>query len=225
MLPRRLRRQTPVSRELKDSTMNKFLAVILLSLPLLGCSGLPKFEAPSDTEVVMLDDEISLASVKLVKQAIENVHKDYNKKTLRVFLSSPGGHAIAGLYVARLLQQEADRGQVVVETRAEGWCASACTFIVASGTKGHRTADPYTFVLVHPIQRGGMFGSSCVEWVKEPKDQGDKAGNAILSLARDIYMKGTGKDYFTVTEWLTCGKEIAGKGQVLVDLGMADRLE
>ena len=114
---------------------------------------------------------------------------------------------------------------MVVETRAEGWCASACTFIIASGTKGNRTIDPYTFTLVHPIQRGGMFGSSCVEHVKEPKEANDKAGNATLDLARDIYMKATGKDKATVEKWLTCGNEQAGQGQLLVDLGMADRVE
>ncbi len=38
-------------------------------------------------------------------------------------------------------------------------------------------------------------------------------------------MKFTGKDKATVEDWLTCGKERVGRGQLAVDMGIADKVE
>ncbi len=140
-------------------------------------------------------------------------------------VDSPGGEATAGFSSARLLRQLSDKGAVKVEIHASGLCASACTWILASGTPGYRYIDAFTLVLIHPVQKGSMFGSSCIERQSTEKSQDDKLGNAYLDLARDLYMKFTGQSKETVEKWLSCGHEQAGQGQLAVTLKMADVVE
>ncbi len=175
---------------------------------------------------VRIDGAIDEGTLKSVREWVTEVQKKDSKiKVLRIGITSPGGEAVSGLASARMLRQLSDKGQVKVEVNAFGLCASACTWILASGTPGSRTIDRYTLTLVHPLQRGGGFGPMiCVEHKEKTKDQSDKILNSMLELGRDLYMKFTGQPKEVVEKWLSCGHEIVGFGQSLVDLRIADRV-
>jgi len=184
--------------------------------------------AMSEEEIATLriDDGVTGDTLKQVRKAIEDAtKKDSKVKVLKVFLFSPGGDAFAGFEAARQLRKLSDAGKVTVEMHAEGLCASACTVILAAGTPGQRYIATSTFFLVHPVQRGNMFGVACVERVDNPKTQDEKTGNVILEVFRDLYMRFTGKGQKTVEEWLSCGHEKVGNGSLAVSMGIADQTE
>ncbi len=182
--------------------------------------------ADDEVKEIRIDGVITEDTLKAVREAIKEVEKKDSKiKMLKIGITSPGGDAVAGFTSSRLLRQMSDRKRVKVEIHASGMCASACTWILASGTPGNRFVDRYTITLVHPVQKGNMFGISCVEHKDATKDQGDKMDNAFLELGRDLYMMFTGADKKTVETWLSCGHEIAGQGDSLVALKMADKVE
>lgn len=215
--------------------MKKYLiASVLVVLLVLLCGsshawiGKTKTQDLAENEIltIRIDDEITADTVKQVRNVIETINKkDSTIKHLQVNLWSAGGHAVAGLTVARLLQELVDSKKVTVGTYADGWCASACTFILGAGTKGYRVIDPTAFFLVHPPQRGNMFGSVCVEHVNDPKEVGEKAGNTLLDISRELYMKASGRSKEEVESWLSCGHEMVGSGKLAVEMGLADKVE
>ena len=181
-------------------------------------------DKPSESEVqnLTIDDVITLDTLKEVKKAIAEVRSNPTKTMLAIKISSPGGHAIAGLAIAKALRKLSDEGKVKVAIYADSWCASACTFVLASGTPGLRTIDSDAVVLVHALQHQSMLGSVCVVHKDKPDTQDEKIDNVLLELARDLYIRFTGKDQKTVESWLSCGFEKAGRGQLAVDMGLAD---
>ncbi len=211
----------------------KRLAIVVLALFALSATQVNAWEKAPDSTLtdeqikdIRIDGAIEDKTLTTVRDAITEVTKKDSKiKMLRVGITSQGGDAVAGFTSARILRQLSDKGEIKVEVHASGLCASACTWILASGTPGNRFIDRYTITLVHPVQRGGMFGMSCIEHKDKAKDQGDKMGNVFLETARDLYVKFTGQTKETVEKWISCGHEIAGQGQSLVDLKIADKLE
>lgn len=170
-----------------------------------------------------IDGVILPSTLDEVRKQLAEVDKK-GLKRVEIGITSPGGEAISGFTIARLIRKMSNRG-VIVEIHASGLCASACTWILASGTPGYRYIDKYTFVLVHPVQNFKNGEMSCMKPVADPKDVEDRINNLYLALARELYMEFTGHSQKTVDEWMTCGREQVGKGQLLVSLGIADKLD
>jgi len=146
--------------------------------------------------------------------------KDSKIKVLKFYLLSGGGPVITSLEIARTIRKASDAG-LAVEIHAEGLCASGCTWVLASGTPGHRYITRSALFLVHPIQSNG----TCIAYVEKAKTEDEKITNALLHIARDAYAKYTKRPPAEVEDWLSCGQERAGGGDLAVSLGMADKLE
>ncbi len=176
-----------------------------------------------DVKQMRIDGVISKEVLDDVRKAVAEVEKNKMKK-LEVGITSQGGDAIAGFTISRVLRKLSNTG-VIVEIHASGLCASACTWILASGTPGYRFVDKYTFILVHPVQSYRNGEVSCVTMKNPPKNVDDRVDNNYLIIARDLYMEFTGHSKETVEAWLTCGREQVGEGQLAVTLGLADKLD
>jgi ATP-dependent protease ClpP protease subunit len=146
--------------------------------------------------------------------------KKAHVKTLRVYIMSPGGPVITSLEIARLVRDASDAG-LVIEMHAEALCASGCTFVLASGTPGHRFISRSALFLVHPPQ--DMSG--CQSYTPDPQTPDDKVKDTLLELMRDSYMRYTGLPQDLIEFWLTCGNEQVGPGGLAVRLSMADATE
>ncbi len=170
-----------------------------------------------------IDGVIQPSTIDDVRKVIDEVETKQLKKVV-LGIISPGGEAISGFTVARMLRKLSNKG-VIVEIHAFGLCASACTWILASGTPGYRFVDKYTFVLIHPVQNMKNGEMSCMSTIKDPKTVEDRINNLYLQIAKELYMEFTGHAAKTVEEWMTCGREQAGEGQLLITLGMADKLD
>lgn len=188
----------------------------------------PKTDALPEEQVmtVRYDGPTDVDMLKSVRSDIERATaKDSKIKVLKVRILSPGGPVISSLEIARLLRDASDAG-LVVEIHAEALCASGCTFVLAAGTPGKRYISRYALFLVHPPQRGGGWGElECVNHVAKPKTQDDKITDALLDLMVDSYARYTGKDRSVIEDWLTCGNENVGSGQLAVTMGLADQVE
>ncbi len=195
--------------------MKYFLGVLLFVLASSGCA--------QEVKQLKIDGIIGLTVLDDVRKVVQDIQTNKIKK-LDVQIISPGGDAIIGFTVSHMLRNLSNTG-VIVEVHAYGMCASACTWILASGTPGHRFIDKYTFVLVHPVQSYKNGEVRCVAFIRDPKNVDDRIDNLYLTIARDLYMEFTGHSKETVEAWLTCGREQVGEGQLAVTLGMADKVE
>ena len=162
---------------------------------------------------------------------------------------SPGGPVVTSLEIARLVRQASNDG-MVIEIQAEALCASGCTFVLASGTPGHRFITKNALYLVHPIQGVSMFSRVCVdrkgvheddydpdakpstsdvardkqdETAKKKSEQ-EKVIDALYDAMEDQYMEYSGQSLETVRRWMECGRSQAGLGQLAVDLRLADQV-
>jgi ATP-dependent protease ClpP protease subunit len=197
--------------------MRALLLLVVLAVP----APVHAWGVRSSELSIRIDGGIDDETVKAVRAAASNS----DLRTLRIGITSPGGSALAGLDAARILRQLSDKG-VTVEIRASGLCASACTWILAAGTPGHRYIDRYTLFLVHPLQKGGGFGPpTCIQRDEGAKAIEQRTLNAVIEIARDLYVLFTGQAKETVDEWLTCGKELVGDGRLAVELKIADKVE
>lgn len=145
------------------------------------------------------------------------------QKTLYVELTSPGGTVLDGLSIAYRIERARDAG-MTVEIKALGYCMSACTFILASGSPGHRFVERDAKILVHPPQNETPFGSSCVSKPSDPKDLEDRSVVIMFEDVIDIYVRSTGRSVAEVTKWMTCGNEVVGHGEMAVSMGLADKV-
>lgn len=215
------------------------LGVLLLVVALLGLPALPGYAwkpAPStpsaekanddSIHTIRLEGETDLDMLKSVRGALEYVAGQPKIKTLRVIITSPGGPAITSLEIARILRDASDRG-LIVETHGEGLVASGGTFVLSAGTPGKRYISKWAVFLVHAPQVGGSWiePPTCGSFKDTPQTERDKIVNTILVLMRDHYVRYTGKPAATVEEWLSCGWEQIGTGQLAVDMGIADKVE
>lgn len=165
----------------------------------------------------------------MLKQARSDIAdataKDSKIKTLRVSIMSGGGPAFTSMGIARIVREASDKG-LIVEIHAEELCASGCTFVLASGTPGHRYMGKYALLLVHGLQDGSMFGTpTCIEHVDAPKTQEEMIDNGLYDLLRDGYARYTGVAPAEIEKWLTCGDERVGTGELAVKMHIADVAE
>jgi hypothetical protein len=208
--------------------MRKFTTALFLLATLMLPASSYSWTKPAADEVksdevksVRWEGDTDLDMLKQVRTDLgDATAKDSKIKVLRVSLMSPGGPVITSLEIAHLVRKASDKG-LIVEIHAEALCASGCTWVLASGTPGKRYISKYALFLVHPIQ--GEMG--CVQHVDKPKAPDEKLINALLDIARDAYMRYTGRDKATVENWLSCGQEQVGGGDLAKSLNMADQLE
>jgi ATP-dependent protease ClpP protease subunit len=145
-------------------------------------------------------------------------------KVLRVELLSPGGSVVHTLEVVHAMR-EAEKDGLIIEIHGGALIASGATFVLAAGSRSLRYVRGKSLTLVHGLQSGGMFGSKCVEYTPEPKDDSEKAINVLTKLMVQEYSELSGKSVDEVSKWLKCDNTQAGFGELLVQLGLADHVE
>lgn len=205
--------------------MNRFLTYLVAAMMLLfttNSCGLELSAASPATGTVKTVRWEGTSGYDMLKQARADIEsaKAENATTLRVDLFSAGGPVLMGMEIARIMRDASDAG-LIVEIHAAAQCASACTFILAAGTTGHRFVSRYTLILVHAAQRS----DECITRTPKPTSQFEKTDNAILDLMRDHYARYTGVAPKAIEKWLTCGNEQAGEGDLAVRLHLADATE
>lgn len=200
------------------------------SLLLLLVPSVTAWEKPISTQLsadkimeVTWEGEINEEFMRSARRDLRTA-TDGKYKVLKVTLNSPGGSVIESLEIARLIRNTSDRG-LIVEIHGVALIASGATWVIAAGTPGSRFISRWALVLMHPPQRGGMFGRSCVSYVTPAVTEDDKIANAILDLMRDHMVRYTNKDVKEIERWLTCGNEQAGDGTLAVTLGLVDAVE
>lgn len=203
--------------------------VLFSTLILSSCAVAPvtKPVATKSVKAFNITGEINSDTLKEVRQVVQDVEDNPEITMLKVNITSPGGEAFSGFEIAQTFRRLSDKKHVAVEVHASSLCASACSWILASGTPGHRIIHQNTLVLIHPLQRSNGFGRECVDHkpADKVKDLDDQSVNVVMDIARDLYVWFTGRPVAEVEKWLTCGKEQVDNGQLAVKLGMADVLE
>lgn len=199
-------------------------ASLALCTPALAWAPEHVSASPDTIKSVRWEGQTDIDMLKQVRADIESA-SDGKIKTLKVALVSPGGPVITSLEIARLIRDTTERTGLVIEIHAEALCASGCTFVLASGTPQHRFISKWALFLVHPPQGGGFGEASCISHVDNPKTQQDKITDVLFDLMRDHYVRYTGASPAEVEEWLTCGNEQVGSGELAVRLNMADATE
>lgn len=194
----------------------------------LSCFNIAKAESPpvpeNTVEEISLLGEIDVDMLNQVKNGIKAAQEQQGKiKTLRITISSPGGSALGGLEIGKIIRDASDNG-IVVQIKAEILCASACTFVLASGTPGYRYVTSQTLILVHGLQSNDSMTLSCHDYKQMPTTQDDKIANVILDMIHKLYSRLTGKSLEVVRTWTICGNEQAGGGELAVKLGLADHV-
>lgn len=142
-------------------------------------------------------------------------------KNLRVQLLSGGGPVIGCLEISRQVRNASDAG-ILVEIHGSGIVASCGTFILASGTPGHRYISSSTLFLMHAPQARSMYGPECVKWTDDPKTEDEKVANEIITLMVQAYERFTGKT--GAKAWLGCDASAVGVA-VALERGVADKVE
>jgi len=193
--------------------MVKALAFVV-GLSLAACS--PVIAAPYKMSIIGEIDGDTLKGV------VADLNKARAEGAERVVLDivSPGGGGSAALAIVQEFQQASKEG-IIVEMHAHSLCASACTFILGSGTKGFRFIQEKTMFLVHGMQ--GATG--CIPMKDNPTSIEDRALMVEYDLIIDTYVEETGQSREVVKKWVTCGNEQVGKGDLAVKLGLADAVE
>lgn len=205
----------------RPAVLLSILVLVFLSFSLNAWEMHPSTN--DETRSVRWEGQTDFAMLAQVRSDLESARQAKLKK-LEVELISPGGPVLSSLEIARLVRNASDKG-LVVEFHAVALCASGCTFVLASGTPGHRFINKGTLFLVHSMQEGDEKKLSCVAHVDFPVTQNEKATNVLFDLMRDAYVKYTGQSPAEVENWLTCGDERVGPGQLAVTLHIADATE
>lgn len=117
----------------------------------------------SDTENTEAREELESKGIYYLTGEINSenilpIHKDLVRKSLNkwrdsftFFINSPGGLCSEGWSLIDLIDWIKSQG-FTVETIGMGEIYSMGTFLLASGTRGHRMIMPNTTVMVHPAQ-------------------------------------------------------------------------
>ena len=103
----------------------------------------------SETTITKLITELRKLEISLRKKAIE---LDGYKPKIKLYIRSNGGEVYAGFSA----MDHINAMKVPVHTIADGFCASAATFILLAGKK--RYATPNSHILIHQISSGGFWG-------------------------------------------------------------------
>ena len=203
-------------------TLAKVALITFAALSLLGC-GNPFRE---DELQVRWEGSTDYNMLKQARGDLE-LAVALKAKKLNVTITSGGGPVLTSLEIARLVRDTSEKTGLVVEIHATALCASGCTFVLASGTPGHRYISQWALFVVHSMQMsaGFMEAPTCVSYITDPKTQDDKATDVVLRLMRDSYTRYTKADPDTVEKWITCGNEQVGRGDLALRMGFVDQVE
>ena len=157
----------------------------------------------------------------LVEQVRHDLEAAQSCDVLRVSLYSPGGSVFDTLRITDFMEQAKENG-LVIEIRGHTLIASGATFVLGAGSAGFRRVAEGTVVLVHGIQ-AGWYG--CIDYAPNPITEDQKLLNVIYERMVVEYSKLSGKPIKETWGWLVCSNAQAGDGHLLVNLGLADRVE
>jgi ATP-dependent Clp protease, protease subunit len=100
--------------------------------------------------IVFLGTQVDDVSANLIVAQLLYLNSQDQKKTISLYINSPGGSVYAGLAIydaMRLIQAP-------VSTVAVGVTASMATALLCSGSKGKRYALPHSTIHMHPTTSG-----------------------------------------------------------------------
>lgn len=207
--------------------MFKTLAAVLAAAFLLVSAGFT-FGPKSDVMQTRWEGRVDSDFAAKVRGDLQQALNSGAKK-IQVVLVSGGGSAVLIFDILRDVKAAQAQG-LIVEIHASALTASAATILLGAGTKGYRYVHLNTVALVHPPQVGGGFMSAptCMGR-KEAGENKDKVEGQIVNTLIDMmvreYALASGKSVNEVERWMVCGDEQIGDGQLLIKLGLADKLE
>jgi len=95
---------------------------------------------------------------------------------IRVDIFSPGGSLFGGLKMGAAMNEWTDKGYII-ETRCQGWAASAAFLIFINGTAGHRLVSPHALLMFHELWTFNFLS------IETPSSEEEKA--RVLRLIQD----------------------------------------
>jgi len=200
--------------------MKKFIAALVLFTAFVGYGAI--WERPTGPIDVLWQGETDVEMLNQIRHDVTAAQQA--GRPLRAHLVTPGGPVVLCLEMARLIRNASDNG-TVVEIHGEGLVASCGTFVLASGTPGHRYISQTALFLVHPMKSGGMFQEpTCLAPVADPKTEDEKVVNELYLNAWRTYARMTGRSLADVKSWMSCGNETVG-ADMAVAMGIADKVE
>lgn len=147
---------------------------------------------------------------------------------LDAVLLSPGGSVIWSVETSQEIKRARKKG-LIVAIHGRSLVASGANLVLAAGSPGHRFIAHNTLALIHGVQRSGGFlePPTCVDFRTLPAkaDEESIVLRRILTLITSELSDSVNKPFLEVEQWFRCGKEQAGPGSLLVDLGIADKEE
>ncbi len=134
------------------------------------------------------------------------------EEEIRMYVNSPGGE-ISAMYA---IYDTMNYIRSPISTIAMGVCASAASFILASGTKGKRFALPNTEVMIHELSTGNQGKFNDIKLAFEHSQKlyekmakhyveftGQKLSKVKQDMQRDFYMNAEeAKEYGLIDEVL-----------------------
>jgi ATP-dependent protease ClpP protease subunit len=204
--------------------MRLLFATGLLLLGLLG--GLQGIHAARELALgdackLELLESITGETLGKVRQAVDRAVAS-ECEALQVEIFSPGGGAFESIEVAQTLRRA--RHKLRIETIGRSQVVSGATFILASGSPGHRYIEENAVFMVHGVQVGNYFTSECKGVTLPAETETDKYINRLIEALAQEYSNATGVPLEETEAWLICGNESVGGGQLAIDMGLADRL-
>ena len=130
----------------------------------------------SNETITKLILELKKLEIKLRKKSIE---LEGYKPKIKLFIRSNGGDVYAGFSAMDHICSM----KTHVTTIADGFCASAATFILLAGKV--RLATPSAYVLIHQISSGSFWGK--YEELKDEMKMCDK----LMTMLKKIYTSKT----------------------------------
>jgi len=144
-------------------------------IPVIGSNIYFYLDVTNET-ITKLIIELKKLDIKLRKQAVE---LDGYKPKIKLFIRSGGGDVYAGFSA----MDHINSMKTHVTTIADGFCASAATFLLMAGKV--RMATPSAYILIHQISSGSFWGK-----YEELKDEMKMCDN-LMEMLKTIYTNKT----------------------------------
>lgn len=144
-------------------------------IPVIGSNIYFYLDVTNET-ITKLITSLKKLDIKLRKQAIE---LDGYKPKIKLFIRSGGGDVYAGFSAMDHIHSM----KTHVTTIADGFCASAATFLLMAGKV--RMATPSAYILIHQISSGSFWGK-----YEELKDEMKMCDN-LMEMLKNIYTTKT----------------------------------
>ena len=210
-MPIKTRRKAPKWPVERFSAIAKGSALILAITGLIWLARAPQCEV----------EWTGFIGPDMAEQVRRDLEAAKSCDVLRVSLFSPGGSVFDTLRITGFMENAKEQG-LIIEVHGHTLIASGATFVLAAGSAGHRRVAEGTVVLVHGIQ-AGWYG--CIDYKPNPETEDQKLLNVIYERMVIEYSKLSGKPIKETWGWLVCSNAQAGDGHLLVNLGLADRVE